>query len=645
MAEATVAKKRQSRSVQKTLTYESSPQGQLILSLASIADDFPPWGGDPIGLDYKLREFWPTESYIQSAIFSVATRNCAFSWTLQGGSRTVAAYREMLLDNWLEVMYRWNIDYLTQNNGAFIEIIREGKGPDSPCVGIAHLDAARCRRTGVPEWPVIYSDIMGIEHKLAPWQVYAMSDMPSPIETMNGVGMCAVYRVLREAQRMRDISIHDREKLSGFNPKGLFILGNVGTKQIEQVLQQHKEIQLQKGYIRYVKPAVVGVLDPTKPASVAAVDFASLPDGFNKDVELTWYITVLALALGCDYQDLAPLSSGSLGTSSQSQVLHLKSKGKGPAMFMKRFSHMMNQSGILPATLEFEFDEKDIQDEQEEEALALAKAQTRSTYITAGVLTPMAVRMEMLDDGEISQEQFDAMAKEDVERKAQEEEERQVRMAGLQAKVQEGDQAAPGGDIEGPKTGDEAGAEKGGEGSGHFGHEGRPGEVGGGLPEGQTHGSLTEARNRGEAGSTRLAREDSDPKLYDPDRSKRAKAAYKRSGKLVQRKADKHQEAFAKAIGGENTEDNAEFDVIKGKKAVEFKTIIHMGPNNKLTVHPPSRRDKEAFAKAHNLSMHMVAIDTRPGMNNQMYYKEGVGAYRLETMRKVTMADLEEVFK
>ena len=125
------AKRRRTRSVVKSPSYEMSPAGGLILSLASMADDFPAWGTDPTGLDLKLRTFWPTECYLQSALYAIATRNAAFSWTLQGGESGVEYYREMLTENWIDICYKWNIDYLTQNNGAFIEIIRETDAPDS----------------------------------------------------------------------------------------------------------------------------------------------------------------------------------------------------------------------------------------------------------------------------------------------------------------------------------------------------------------------------------------------------------------------------------------------------------------------------------------------------------------------------------
>lgn len=457
-----MTKKRRTRSIVKTGTYEQLPTGGLIISLASIADDFPAWGTTPTALDDKLRTFWPTEAYLASAVYTIATRNTAFSWTLQGPDRLVKAYREILLESWTETFFKWNLDYLTQNNGAFMEIIRETDSPESPCIGIQHLDAARCRRTGVAEWPVIYVDAANSEHRLAPHQVWATADSPSPVESMNGVGMCAVYRVLREANRMRDISIHDREKLSGNNPKGMILVNNIGAKQLGDVIKQHEDRQTQKGFVRYIKPAIYASLDPAKPASAQVVDFAAMPDGFNKQQELTWYITLLAEAFGCDYQDLAPLSSGNLGTSTQSQVLHQKSKGKGPAMYQKLVTHMMNWSGILPRSVEFEFDEQDVEADIQQQDLAQRRAAERQVYISTGVKSPLAVRTEMLQAGEITQEIFDLMTAEDQRRSEAEERQRASladRLRSLQPAVQ--DESGPNGDITGAAVEDESGPTEG----------------------------------------------------------------------------------------------------------------------------------------------------------------------------------------
>ena len=80
----------------------------------------------------------------------------------------------------------------------------------------------------------------------------------------------------------------------------------------------------------------------------------------------------------------------------------------------------------------------------------------------------------------------------------------------------------------------------------------------------------------------------------------------------------------------------------KGKHAIEVKTIID-NDNDKITVHPESRKRKEAVAKKEGLKMHTIAIDVRGGKRSY-HYKEGVGAYRLSAMERVTLVQLKGKF-
>lgn len=616
------------RSVVKTPASQRSAYGGAVWTLASIAEAIVPWGNDPAARDVQLRSFWPTENFLSSAIYAVQSRNACFSWKVQGeDEQLVAMYQDIVLNanngvgGWQDFVFRAWEDWLTQDNGFFVEIVRAEDKPDSPCIGINNLDAARCIRTGVRDWPVLYYDRDNALHRLAPWQVYFRSDQPSNVETMNGVGHCAVTRVLREAEKERDIQVRERERMSAADPKSLYLIGNVATKLLEAALTTHKQMQLEKGFVRYVKSAVMGVIDPTAPPTVQKIDFAANPEGYDIDKDLRWYITALALAIGCDYQDLAPLASGSLGSSQQSQILHLKSQGKGPALFMKTISHMMNFGGILPKGLvEWTWDEQDIQADTEEANLELVEANTYNVLVGAKVFTPGGVRQMMLDDGRITQEQFNLMEKQAQEEAAQAQRqqsfEQQMRQTEVTARAQQFGGGAGAGQTlrdDAPTEGKAIG-EKGGQGSGNFAHAGRPGEIGGSAPG---------------AG-------------YSSERSERAKASHKPATREVQAKGDANQKHLANKLDGVETADNAPFDVIVGDRdAVEVKTIVR-GKNDKITMHPESRLRKERAARANRYRSHTVVFDDRDG---SIYYKKGVGSFRLKNMEKVSIDELEGKFR
>ncbi len=220
---------------------------------------------------------------------------------------------------------------------------------------------------------------------------------------------CAVSRVLRVAQLMRDISIYKREKVSGRHAGQIHLISGVRSQEIDDAMSQHDEEQIAKGYIRYIKPLIFGTLDPNAKVAHETIDMASLPDGFDEEVTMKWYISLLAMGFGADYQDFAPLPGGGLGSSQQSQILHQKSRGKGPALFMKMLEHAFNFYGVLPRNVTFKYDEQDVAADMEQATLKESKARTRNMYIQNGTLTTEAVRQQMLDDKELTQEEFDKL--------------------------------------------------------------------------------------------------------------------------------------------------------------------------------------------------------------------------------------------
>lgn len=386
----------------------------LVIELATVADSFTPWGRDPIRRDRELRSFWPTEPVLASAIFSITIRNAAFSWTLEGPPSTVDAVQHILHTadlgrGWQSFVVKVVTDLFTQDNGAFIEVIRERDAPDSPVLGLGHLDAGKCRRTGDPEFPVNYIDRNSVIHRMAWYQVAPLAEFPSPIESMNGMQLCALSRCLRAAQLLRDISVYQTEKVSGDNPNAIHLVSGVSSAAITDAMNQHKLNQAQRGMTRYIIPAVIASLDPNASVSSAQIDLKSLPDGFDVEVAMKWYINQLALAFGADYQDFAPLPGGNLGTSAQSAILHQKSRGKGPAFFMKMMEYAFNFQGLIPQNVTFNYDEQDVQAEAEQAELASVRGETLDEHVMSGILTEDAARQIMLDEGLISQEVFDSL--------------------------------------------------------------------------------------------------------------------------------------------------------------------------------------------------------------------------------------------
>lgn len=385
------------------------PWGDLIISMATIADDIPLWGSSPGARDKKLREFWPREPIVASALTSMAAKYAAFGWKLEGPPRTSKLIQQGLHSSdhgngWTSLILKFMIDVLSQDNGGFIEIERTRNSPDAPMVRLNHLDSARCYRTGRRDEPVEYYDLDGKSHILKWYHVLEFTEMPSPVETQRGRQYCAVTRLLAAAQIMRDIEQYKREKISGRFNRAIHIVGGVAKRTLEEALLVQNQDSDNQGLTRYIQPLVVAALDPRASITKQTIEMASLPDGFDEEVAMRWYINQLALAFLTDYQDFAPLPAGNLGTSQQSQILDQKSKGKGPALFMNQFENKMNFYGIIPGNCRFTFGERDTDQDVVLIDLKKKRAEERALRIQSGEIDVKIARQMAQDDGDLRED-------------------------------------------------------------------------------------------------------------------------------------------------------------------------------------------------------------------------------------------------
>lgn len=400
----------------------------FVFQVAVAADEFTPWGYNVLRRDLELRNFWRLEPFLASTVYTMSARLAVADWVIKGRDphrrepkNTIRAVSRMLENadrgnGWQSFIQKIAIDLYTQDNGAFIELIRSRNRPDAPVIGVAHLDALRCYRTGDPEYPVIYEDRLGSWHKLRWWNVRAISEMPSPVENMYGAQLCAVSRCLRAAQIIRDIAVYKKEKVSGQHTKAIHIVSGVTQDNIKEVQILAQEDQLNRSLLRYTLVPILTTIDPNAQVSVATIELASLPDNFDEDVTLRWYITQIALAFGTDYQEIAPLPGGNLGSSQQSLILHMKSKGKGPALMMKLLEFVFNNTGILPPSVELEFKVLDPQLDAARAEARFNRGKDRSLRIQSQELDVDAARELAVEDGDLPEYLVEEMQKRDKER-------------------------------------------------------------------------------------------------------------------------------------------------------------------------------------------------------------------------------------
>lgn len=393
----------QQLSVQDRTEEGFAQESPLVFYLASLAEQFPAWPSPQ--RDIELAKFWRTEPTLAGAVYSMVAKVAALDFKLQGPGKAVSRYKRVLMQadlgqGWPTFVQKVVLDYLTQDNGGFIEIIRPRRGgPTTPVVGVAHLDAQRCRRTGDIRAPIDYVDAKGTPHRLKWYEVLPMTDLPSPREQHHGVGFCAVSRILRAAQTLRDIGIYKRQKLSGKRPPGLLFVQGLRKGTIESALQEAQQAQMERGDTLYTGPIILASQDPGQAVDVRLIELAGLPDHYDEDTTLKWYISQLALAFGTDYTEFAPLPGGGLGSGQQTTEMAARARGKGPGVALQQIEFGLNYY-VLPPSVEFQFASTDPTAERDRVQLRYERGRERALRVSSGELTPQQALELAVEEGD-----------------------------------------------------------------------------------------------------------------------------------------------------------------------------------------------------------------------------------------------------
>lgn len=394
-------------------TYDS----QILWFVAQFADEILPWGRSAKTRDRQLRDFIMTESVFASALGIICSRNASFDWFLDGPESAVKRLQYVLETaneglGWTDFITKLTIDVSTQDSSAFVELVREADNPSAALIAINNLDAARCWHTGIPEEPVVYQDRKNKYHSLKWYEVAVVSEMPTAIEGLYGMQYCALSRMLRAAQILRNISQYKYEKTGGRQSQAVHLVKGVSAQAVQDAILQHKAHADNTGQMRWMPPVIVGSPSPTADIGHDTLEIATLPDGYDEEVTFKQYIAQIAMAFRTDYQEFAPLPGGNLGTSAQSQVLSDKSRGKGSALFMTALTQMFNFRA-LPKNVEFGFEEQDLEQEHQEAEVRKLRAEERAVRITSGELSVTIAQQRAEEDGDLSPEQLEALGAED----------------------------------------------------------------------------------------------------------------------------------------------------------------------------------------------------------------------------------------
>lgn len=396
-----------------------SNESQIFWFMAQRADEILQWGTDIKTRDKQLRNLLTKENIWLSALSVVASRNASFSWKLTGPDRTTARSHNLLEevefgDGWETLIVKTSMDLYTQDNGAFWGLARQdNRDARSPVIGIYHLDSGRCWRTGNKFAPVIYQDIENNYHLLRWWNVCLFSEMPCGIEGLDGIQYSAFTRLLEALRVRRNILVYDNERTSGRNNQQIHMVKGITTQQLNDAIAGVRARDDSAGLLRYANPVVVGVLDPKADVGHDTIDLRSMPEDYDSEEYFKEYMTQVSMALLSDYQEFSPLPGGNLGTSNQSSILHLKSRGKGAGLFRKMIRNNINLK-ILPSNVQLDWDDPDYDAEKTEAEVEFIRARSRAARIKSLEITPAVARQIANDQGDLRQEYLVMMGDEDI---------------------------------------------------------------------------------------------------------------------------------------------------------------------------------------------------------------------------------------
>lgn len=347
-------------------------------------DEVPAWWSERREL--FLGEFWqkPGNDILQGAIASMVKKFKSMTWVLEGPERVANRYQPVIAEaefgkGWSTLLTKTLTDYFTHDKGAFWELIGEGD-PNGPLqgqvLGIAHLDASLCQLTGDSIYPVLFNNTKtGLSHKLHTTRVVHLVDMESPNEAMNGVGWCAVSRVIASSSVLLKLARYKNEKLSDLPPAGMLLLNNIMPAQWEDTNANYKRERRRLGQELWTNMLVLMGLDPAQPVTAEFLSFATLPDQFNELEATNIYVNIVALAFGIDVREFWPMSQGALGTGKESEVQAQKAKGKGIGDIISTLERAINWK-VLPPTVTFKFDFQD--DEADLQAATINDTKTKT---------------------------------------------------------------------------------------------------------------------------------------------------------------------------------------------------------------------------------------------------------------------------
>jgi hypothetical protein len=387
--------------------------------LVEAGDMLPPWWSR--ARDRQLSRIWQGFDHLATAIYNAQAKIVGIPLTVKAVDPNNAKHAEeaemmtYILDvttdfarTWQYTYSKYVLDLLTQDNGAFLEIIGDGS-PDGPIQGrpltLRHLDASRCIRTGHHEFPVLYMADDNKRYKIHWTRIISSSQMPSPREEMNGVGFCAVSRCLNIAQSLSDMVGYKLERL-GSRPHNQMLVGKgITGLQIMEALARVESEASARGLSRYASTVAVGSENPD--ISIERLDLTHM-DPFDEESSTNLGMYIISAAFGMDAEELWPTSGGRGGSKGDAGLKKMRSRGRLPQQIIKDLVTQINFK-FLPPYLRLVADHQDDEQDMQRANVKDIRGRNRERDLTTGTIDIRTARVRMVQDEDVDRDTFSEM--------------------------------------------------------------------------------------------------------------------------------------------------------------------------------------------------------------------------------------------
>ena len=329
-----------------------------------IEDKPPLYQADSRELDAYLLRILRSEPLLSSVIFQVVTRDKNRGFTLTGAKSTAERYLKVLhnLHNGKGWRYFTSLAataFRATNLGYVAEI---GYGSDGWPAQLWMVDPTRLTMSDNPAAPIKYhpsaqsstSKTTGAQFWRSEYFISGNS-MPSLEERFNGLGFCAIMRVVTLTRLMVGVNYYQLEKLGLRPPRGYLLFKGISEPKRRKAALDREEEQDDAGTEYYDDVQAIYAADSS--AGIDFISLAQLPDNFNFDQLVQTIVKIYAAALGEPANTLFDIDGGQFGEVGATQVQVQEASYIGQMDFISDYQEQLQR--ILPRSVSLEFDERD----------------------------------------------------------------------------------------------------------------------------------------------------------------------------------------------------------------------------------------------------------------------------------------------